>query len=439
MNQIPELLVLEGPAKDKRFTVTETGCRLGRSSSCEISIPDPSLSRNHCLFEVRDEALWVTDLASANGTDVNGNPLGADSRKLVAGDRILAGDTMLVVVDVGASSVRTPPVAEESKIDLGLGTSVAEEEVAQPKGNPMRLVLWGAALLALAGSVFLILSSPEEGASGGTAALAPEDKATVRSFSYEKVEADANGIYRYVISFDEASSELAVAYDDVPRENRHVRKDVKLKPETVSALNAIFDVQDLYQLAPSYTGMAQPNVLNSYSLRVIRGGKVFSTVIENETEPAVFREVRERLETFSKNELGIWAIQYSAEKLLEMSAEARRVGDAKWEERDVQYGNLSAALASYNEAVFYLETVNPKPQGYAELVNRRREAETELDRRFRDQRFLADRAINLGDWETALRELRILCEMVPNAKDPRHAEASAKLLDVEARQKKGAR
>ena len=41
--KIPELLVTAGPLKDQRFTVTEAGIRLGRSSSCEISIPDPAL------------------------------------------------------------------------------------------------------------------------------------------------------------------------------------------------------------------------------------------------------------------------------------------------------------------------------------------------------------------------------------------------------------
>ena len=66
-----EILVTVGPLKDRRFSVPANGIRLGRSSSCEISIPDPALSRNHCLFETRDGGLWVTDLASANGTLVN--------------------------------------------------------------------------------------------------------------------------------------------------------------------------------------------------------------------------------------------------------------------------------------------------------------------------------------------------------------------------------
>ena len=136
-------------------------------------------------------------------------------------------------------------------------------------------------------------------------------------------------------------------------------------------------------------------------------------------------------------ELGAWALQYSSEKLQAMSAEAVRTADAKWNERDVQHGNLSAAIKAYDEAVVYLDTVNPKPAGYEELLAKRRKAQDELDRRYRDQRFLVDRAVNLGDWAAARRELRILCDMVPDERDPRHAEASAKLVDVENRQKKG--
>jgi signal recognition particle subunit SEC65 len=50
---------------------------------------------------------------------------------------------------------------------------------------------------------------------------------------------------------------------------------------------------------------------------------------------------------------------------------------------------------------------------------------------------LADRAINLADWETAQKELRILCQLVPDKKDPRNKEATKKLVDVESRIGKG--
>ena len=238
----------------------------------------------------------------------------------------------------------------------------------------------------------------------------------------------------------DAAGTLSVEIDDVPKENRHVRKSAALSTNALEELDRILSAQDLSALDPEYTGVPlEAGTLKSFALTVVRGGRVFATAVENTQEPPAFRAVRERLETFSKNGLGIWAIQFPAEKLVEMSAESRRAGDAKWEERDVQHGNLAAALAAYREAVFYLETVNPKPADYGALVARRDEVARVLEARYRDQRFLADRAINLADWETARRELRILCELVPDVKDARHAEAAAKLLDVEGRLKKGGR
>ena len=428
---IPEILVAQGPLKGNRFTVPEIGLRLGRSSSCEISIPDPALSRNHCLFEVRDSALWVTDLASANGTLVNDVPLGADSKSLRPGDRVTAGETVLVLVEPGGNLPPETPTAP--KIDLGFRDQTIAES---GKTAPMRLVLWIVAALAVVGAGALIVMSPSEPSAGEPPKALPDVAPVLQGFAFEKVEADANGIYRYALVYEDNGT-LSVEIDDVPKENRHVKKTATLSAAAQENLAKIFASDELYQLDREYTGVPlQANTLKSFSLHVLRGSRVFDVTIENTQEPPAFREVRERLETFSKNELGIWAIQFSAEKLVEMSAESRRAADAKWDERDVQYGNLAAALEAYKEAIFYLETVNPKPADYGELVNRLQQASTELDKRYRDQRFLADRAINLQDWATAQRELRILCEIVPNTKDPRHAEASAKLLDVESRMKK---
>lgn len=443
MKKTSEILVTVGPLRGRRFAVTERGLRLGRSSTCEIAMPDPALSRNHCLFELRDGDLWVTDLASANGTVVNGVALGADSRRLAVGDVVSAGDSSLVIVGAGepAPTQRQPGAAgtaDASALDLGLGEE-REAEAAAPV-PPKRILLWVAAVVAVVGAAALILSGGKDGADAEPAvqALAPE-RPVLHAFRFEKVEAGPKGIYRYALKLDAAGT-LSVEIDDVPKENRHVRKSAALSTNALEELDRIFSAQDLSALDPEYTGVPlEAGTLKSFALTVVRGGRVFATAVENTQEPPAFRAVRERLETFSKNELGIWAIQFPAEKLVEMSAESRRAGDAKWEERDVQHGNLAAALAAYREAVFYLETVNPKPADYGALVARRDEVARVLEARYRDQRFLADRAINLADWETARRELRILCELVPDVKDARHAEAAAKLLDVEGRLKKGGR
>ena len=435
-NTATELLATAGPFEGRRFSVTEAGVRLGRSSSCEISIPDPSLSRNQCLFELRDGTVYVTDLASANGTEVNGEQLGVSSRALKEGDRVRTGDSELVLVLPG-----TGVSAEDedvSNVDLGFAQADAEdaENEAKPSGgSPLRLVLWLALVLVLGGSAAAILLLPRDGVDGMVAAkpLAP---ARLWSVSYEKVEASTKGICRYAVNVDGLGN-ISAELDDVPDSDRHIRKSAQLSEKARDELDRLFASSELFRLDREYSGTPRPGELNRYELRVVRGTVAFSCVVENASEPDPFRAVRLALETFSQNELGIWAIQYSSEKLTEMSAEARLAADAKWEERDVNYGNLAAALKLYDEAVMDLETVNPKPEDYGELITKRDMVRAELDRRYKDQRFEVDRAVNMGDWDRAVRELKILCELVPDSRDPRHAEAAAKLVDVENRIKKG--
>jgi hypothetical protein len=118
-----------------------------------------------------------------------------------------------------------------------------------------------------------------------------------------------------------------------------------------------------------------------------------------------------------------------------------RAGCGQWEPVEAQQERLDEykyrkAVKAWKEAVFYLDPISPKPDGYAELKEKLAKGEEELSRRYKDQRFLADKAINLGDWEQAQIELKILCELVPEKDDPRHSEANAKLVDVENRMKK---
>ena len=430
-----ELLVTAGPFEGQRFSVTEAGIRLGRSSSCEISVPDPSLSRNQCLFELREGTVYITDLASANGTEVNGEDLGSASRPLKAGDRVRAGDSELVLV---AAGMEAEPVEDVPTVDLGFAQPAGPEAAEGDKsagGSSMRLILWLVLVLVLGGSAAAILLVPREGSSGGITArpLAP---AKLWSVSYEKVEASTKGICRYAINVD-AGGGISAELDDVPDSDRHIRKSAVLSGKAREELDRLFSSSELFKLDKDYSGTPRPGELNRYELRVVRGTVAFSCVVENATEPEAFRSVRLALETFSQNELGIWAIQYSAEKLTEMSMEARMAADAKWEERDVNYGNLAAALKLYDEAVMDLETVNPKPEDYGELITKRDMVRAELDRRYKDQRFEVDRAVNMGDWEKAVRELKVLCELVPDNRDPRHAEAAAKLVDAENRIKNG--
>jgi len=83
-----------GPLAGKVFEVHAT-LRVGRHPFNEVSLGDPGISRYHCWILFRDGVPSVEDLASANGTYVNGERIRA-RRDLKTGDVIRVGTTEIV-------------------------------------------------------------------------------------------------------------------------------------------------------------------------------------------------------------------------------------------------------------------------------------------------------------------------------------------------------
>lgn len=422
-----ELQITNGEFAGQRYAVGPGGLRLGRSSSNDIHIGDEELSRNHCLFEAEgDTGLRVTDLASANGTILNGRTIGGDPEALHAGDRIEVGRTVLIVVGDDAN----PPPA----VDLGLGAPAAPQGTG--RRAPAASVLWIVAIAALLSAIGVVLFVPR-GEEQAPAKPVAEEVPAVREIFYEKVEADSSRIFRYALRLSD-DGVLSVSVDDVPKNDRSFTKSEPLGERARAELNDILAFDKIREIDREYAGPEpDPPALESFELRVVYSTRARTVRVVNTQEPEAFRAVRERLEAFSKNQLGVWAIQYSREKLVALAEESVEVGRAKWEDRDVNHGNLFAAVTAYREALFYLETVNPKPECAALAREGLAAAKAELERRYADQRFVVDKALNQGRWEEAKRELAVLLEMVPDRNDDRYREASAKMVDVERRMKGG--
>ncbi len=433
-------MIENGDLAGRRYQIGEAGLRLGRSSSNDIQVVDEELSRNHCMFEVHGDAgVRITDLASANGTRVNGALLGSDSVDLKPGD----------VIEAGALRMRVVPAQgdepQDLNFDLGLGTSPAPGQGETPSGggspakkrSPLMNVVWCMVAAMLAVSIYLVLDGFGRGGSSPVAQPQEDVEERVVEMRYEKIVANSESIFRYSMSLSPDGS-LRVAIDDVPGENRHVDQTQRLGGQALSRLGEILLDPDLSTLDRQYVGPdVEPPELRSWELSVVYSTYARKISIVNTQEPEAFRRVREKLEAFTKNELGVWAIQCSRAQLEDMAAECAENGRVKWEDRDVEYGNLDASVRAYREAMQYLETVNPKPPEFAEYREAMERSQKELDKRYADQRFKADRALNLSDWETARAELRILCLMVPDRDDDRYREAAAKLVDVEQRIKNG--
>ena len=72
----------------------------GRSKEmCDVSFDDPRISKQHCVFEVRECGVVLSDLNSHNGTYVNGIKLPAE-HLLHVGDTLQLGNIVLRVIQL---------------------------------------------------------------------------------------------------------------------------------------------------------------------------------------------------------------------------------------------------------------------------------------------------------------------------------------------------
>jgi pSer/pThr/pTyr-binding forkhead associated (FHA) protein len=82
------------PLAGRAFYIRPTGEKaqllLGRSSSCDITIPDVSVSETHCLLKITHHGVTLQDLASRNGTSVNMRRLESNCSFILADEDILS-------------------------------------------------------------------------------------------------------------------------------------------------------------------------------------------------------------------------------------------------------------------------------------------------------------------------------------------------------------
>jgi len=88
------LRVLGGVASEPHYRI-HGAARVGRSPESDVHLPDPSVSRNHALFDVQDGALVIHDAGSTNGTYVNEERV--DTAVLKPGDVVAFGKAALRV------------------------------------------------------------------------------------------------------------------------------------------------------------------------------------------------------------------------------------------------------------------------------------------------------------------------------------------------------
>lgn len=439
MAKITHLLVTNGPSSGLEIEVSSEGIRIGRSSKNDVSIADDAMSRFQCRFYLKPgEGLWVCDLGSANGTMVNDALV--QEQRLKVHDEILAGDTKIRVIHDGASTESVVasestggqepvPVNAEAVPDLGFHRKDNAGE-AVPANALRRKLLVVAALMALMAVATQVPWGKLTGMMPWARKPAPppvQPSVPELELAYEHVEGSSSNIFRYWLEIRNGS--LLVQVDDL-QANRHVRRDKKVAPDLLRELARSLETSGVLDLRDNYTGLA-PGILESSDLTLTLGLQTRHVKVVNQVPPAEFTTVRDVIEEFGKNELGLAALAIDPATLAEKAKQSLLQGKKLWDERDVRYENLSYAIRAYKECEWYLETIEPKPDFYGEAVAAKSDCERELQRRYDDEWFMAERAVKLRDWKEAQTHLKIIGEMIPDRSDERAQNAGKKLLDVE--------
>jgi len=91
------LVVIHAPLQadlGRLHTLAKESTTIGRGRDNDIVLPSDCVSRRHTRLELRDQRVYVVDLASTNGTYVNDDAQPVRERPLERGDRLRVGDTI---------------------------------------------------------------------------------------------------------------------------------------------------------------------------------------------------------------------------------------------------------------------------------------------------------------------------------------------------------
>ena len=98
---MPKIIMYKGPTSVGEFLLDGEKFTIGRRKACEIPVGDAKASRNHAQVFKQGNRFYIRDLASRNGTFLNGERLAGDT-ELSFGDKIVIGEMVMEFVEESA-------------------------------------------------------------------------------------------------------------------------------------------------------------------------------------------------------------------------------------------------------------------------------------------------------------------------------------------------
>ncbi|HYO71731.1 MAG TPA: FHA domain-containing protein [Archangium sp.] len=228
---------LTGPWANKRYPVQGT-LLVGRQAPAAVVLEDDSVSRKHAEVEQTLEGAVLRDLGSANGTLLNGEPMGTQPVVLQPGDIITFG---MVEVEVeGSAGVSILPVRRGRDVPSRRGTGAEGAPAAEAEGAPAsrkRLLVVAASVVGLLLVAGIVKSTQDSGPAAGTspANLAPPppsptervQEALSQCRSYSSMEGSEPDWVKA-----EAACSKALDIDPINSEANTLMRRIKLEKES---------------------------------------------------------------------------------------------------------------------------------------------------------------------------------------------------------------
>ena len=123
--------VIVSPASQKRSVAVRLPILVGRSEEAKFRVQQDSVSRRHCEFFIKDDAVFVRDLGSTNGTLLDDEEIAASVATLVPpGTMVRVGGVAFRVDYESAVAARPAAPAGDDTVPLPAGPVDDVEEAA---------------------------------------------------------------------------------------------------------------------------------------------------------------------------------------------------------------------------------------------------------------------------------------------------------------------
>lgn len=131
-----QLHVVAGPDAGGVHLLHGGEIRIGRSADADVPLDDPDVSRLHCAVTVAaDGQVSVADLASTNGTTLDGTRVGTRPVRFAPGALLRIGESALRVAPAGGPGARVPTAPDgEGHVRVPSAGEQAAEGAGGPRG-----------------------------------------------------------------------------------------------------------------------------------------------------------------------------------------------------------------------------------------------------------------------------------------------------------------